>query len=67
MTTLVLALKKIKSEDKTKYNTFYSHSKAKKIINGSDIDDVFKPIYTTVILKIQRFLGKRSVWIIDRA
>ena len=32
VTTLVLALKKIKSEDKTKYNTFYSHSKAKKLL-----------------------------------
>ena len=30
VTTLVLAPKKIKSENKTKYNTFYSHSKAKK-------------------------------------
>ena len=27
MTTLALVLKKIGSEDKTKYDTFYSHSK----------------------------------------
>ena len=29
VTTLVLVLKKIGSEDKRKYDTFYSHSKAK--------------------------------------
>ena len=31
--------KKIKSDDKTKYDTFYSSSKAEAIINESDIDD----------------------------
>ena len=65
MTTLVLVFKKVEREDKTKYATFYSHWKAKKIINESDIDDVFKPIYTTVILKIQKSLGNGSGWIID--
>ena len=39
--TLVLLFKKIESEDKAKYNTFCSHSKAETIINESDIDDVF--------------------------
>ena len=39
--------------------------KAKKIINESDIDDVFKSIYTTVILKIQKSLGKGSGWTVD--
>ena len=43
---LVLVFKKMESEDKTNYDTFYSHSKAEKIINESDIDDIFKSIYT---------------------
>ena len=55
----------IENEDKTKYSTFYSHSKAETIINESDIDDVFKSIYTTIISKIQKSLGKGSGWIID--
>ena len=42
MTTLVLEFKKIKSDDRTKYSTFYSNPKAKTIINESDIDDVPK-------------------------
>ena len=48
MTTLVLVFKKIESEDKTMYDTFYSHSKAETITNESDIDDVFQSIYTTI-------------------
>ena len=39
MTALVLVLKKIESEDKIKYDTFYSLSKAERIINKYDIDD----------------------------
>ena len=50
MTTLVLVFKKIESEDKTKYDNFYSSSKAEIIINESDIDDVFQSIYTTTQL-----------------
>ena len=49
MTTLVLVLTKIESEDKTKYDNFYSSSKAEIIINASDIDNVFQSIYTTII------------------
>ena len=49
MATLFLVFKKTKSEDKTKYDTFHSHSKAETIINESDTDIVFKSIYTTVI------------------
>ena len=45
--TLVLDFKKIKSNNKTKYDTFHSHSKAEAIINESKIDDVFESIYTT--------------------
>ena len=62
MTTLVLVFKKIESENKTKYDTFYSNSKAEIIINESD---VLKSIYTTVTSNIQKSLGKSSAWIID--
>ena len=60
MKTLVFVLKKIESEDKIKYDTFYLHSKAETIANKSDIDDVFKSIYTKVISNIQKSLGKGS-------
>ena len=63
--TLALVLKKIKSEDKTKYDDFYSSSKAEIIINESDIDDAFQSIYTTIITNIQKSLGKGSGWITD--
>ena len=65
VTTLVLELKNIERDDKTKYNTFYSNSKAVKIINESDIDDVFESIYTTIKSNMQKSLGKGSGWIID--
>ena len=66
VTTLALKFKKkIENDDKTKYDTFYSHSKAETIINETDIDDVFKSIYTTIISNIQKVLGKVSGWIID--
>ena len=54
MATLFLVLKKIESEDKTKYDTFYSNSKAEAIINASDIDDVFESTYTTITTNIQK-------------
>ena len=57
--------KKIESEDKTKYDNFYSNSKAEIIINESDIDDVLQSIYTTTITNIQESLEKGSGWIID--
>ena len=65
VTTLVLVFNKIESEDKTRYGTFFSSSKAEIIINKSDIDNVFQSIYTTVISKIQKSLGKVPGWIID--
>ena len=65
MTTLVLVFKKTENEDKTKYDNFYSSSKAEIIINEGDVDDVFQSFYTTVITNIQKYLGKRSAWIID--
>ena len=44
MKTFALVFKKIESEDKTKYDIFYSSSKAEIIINVSEIesDDVFQ-------------------------
>ena len=51
--TLTLVFKNIESEDKTKYGTFYSSSKAEIIINKSVIDDVFQSIYTIIISDIQ--------------
>ena len=58
-------LKKIESDDKTKYDTSYSHSKAETVIHESDISDVFESIYSTVISNIQEVLGKGSSWIIE--
>ena len=46
--------KKAKSEDKIKYDTFYSNSKAKMIVNERNIDDVFQSS------NIQKSLGKYS-------
>ena len=65
MITLVLVFKKIESKDKTKDDNFYLNSKAEIIINESDIENVFKSIYTTIIANIQKSLGKSSGWIID--
>ena len=58
MTTLVLVFKKIESENKAKYDHLYSSSKAEIIILESDIDNIFKSIYTTIITNIQKYLGK---------
>ena len=63
--TLVLVFQKIENQDKTNYDNFYSSSKAEIVINESDIDDMFKSIYTTIITSIQKSLGKGSGWIID--
>ena len=65
VTTFFLELEKIESDDKTKYDTCYSHSKAETIINESDIDDVLESIYTTILSNIQKSLRKGSDWIID--
>ena len=65
MTTLALVFNKIEIKDKTKIDNFYSNSKAETIINETDIDNVFKSIYTIVITNIEKSLGKGSVWIID--
>ena len=65
VTTLVLAFKKIERKDKTKFDNFYSSLNAELIINESDIDNVFKSIYSTIISNIQKSLGKDSGWIND--
>ena len=63
--TLVLVFKKIESKDKTKFDNFYSSSKAETIIHERDIDNVFESTYSTIISNIQKYLGKGSSWIID--
>ena len=65
MPTLVLVLKKIEGDDKTKYDSFYSRSKAGTITNESDIDDVFESIYNIITSNIQKSLRKGAGWIID--
>ena len=65
MPTLVLVLKKIEGDDKTKYDSFYSRSKAETITNESDIDDVFESIYNVITSNIQKSLRKGTGWIID--
>ena len=64
---VVLVLKTIESDDKTKKCTFCWHSKAETIINERDInDDVFKSVYTsytTIISNVQNSRGKGSGWI----
>ena len=65
VTTLVVAFKKIESDDATKYSNFYSNSKAKTFINESNIDDVFESIYSMIISNIQKSSGKCLVWVFD--
>ena len=57
--------KKIENDDKTKYGTFCSNSKAETIVNESDTDDVFESIYTAISSDIQNVLGKESGWVTD--
>ena len=65
LSTLVLVFKKIESEYDTKYDNFYSSSKAEIVINEMNIDDAFESIYTTVITNQQKSLEECSGWIID--
>ena len=65
VTTLVLVFKKIKSKNKTKYHNFYSSSKAEIIINESNVENVFKSIYTIIIVNTQKSIGKGLGCIID--
>ena len=61
VTILILLLKKMESDEKTKYSTFYWNSKENKTINESDIDDVLESRHTTIISNIQKSLGKVQV------
>ena len=58
-------IKKRDSEDKRKYDNFYSRSKAEIIINEADTDNTFQSIYTTIITNIQNYLAKGSSWVIN--
>ena len=58
--TLSLVLNKIESEDIIKHDNFNSSSKAEIVINESDINDVFKSIYTTIITNTQKSLENGS-------
>ena len=49
MTTLVIEFRKLECNDATKCTYFYSNLKAETIINESNIDYVFKSIYTSII------------------
>ena len=53
VSTIVLVYKKREKEDKTKYDNFYSNSKAEIIVKESNIDNVFQSIYTKIIINIQ--------------
>ena len=58
VTKLALVFKKMESEDKTRYDTFYLSSIAEIIINKNDIYDVFQSTCTKIISNIQESLGK---------
>ena len=58
LTTLVLELKKIESDDETKYSIFYPSSKAEMFNNESDIDDAPESTYITITSNIQKSWGK---------
>ena len=66
MTTLVLVFKKKEGEDKTKYENFYSSSKAEIISSESDTDNVFK---STLCYNYRQHtkVFRKSGWIIDSA
>ena len=52
VTTLVVEFKKIESDGASKDDPYYSHSKVKTFINESDIDNVFKSVYGTIMSNI---------------
>ena len=63
MTTLVLVLKKIEREDKTKYKTFYSQ---KQLLMKVTLMIYYTlMIYTTIISNMKKCLGKGSGWMIN--
>ena len=58
VTILVLVFKNIEREDKAKYDTFCSNSKAEIIISESIIDDVFQSVHATITSNIQKPFGE---------
>ena len=62
MATLVLVFNKTVNEDKTSMAIFFQ---VEIIFNNSDIHDMFESVYSTIISKIQRSLGKHLRWIND--
>ena len=65
LATFALEFKNIKTDDETKYSTFYPSSKAETVINKSDINDAFESVCNTIISNIQKSLGKDSSCITD--
>ena len=65
VTALVLEIKKIESDGKTKYDTLYSNSIAEAVIHESEIYDAIESIYTTAISNVQNYLVKGSGWVTD--
>lgn len=65
VTALVLEIKKIESDGKTKYDTLYSNSIAEAVIHESEIYDAIESIYTTAISNVQKYLVKGSGWVTD--
>ena len=53
-----LQLKKIEIDDKKNIAPFIPSQKQKQLSNESNINDVFEPIYTTIISNIQTSLRK---------
>ena len=62
VTKLVIVFKKIESKDKTKYDTFYSSSKAEIVINDSVI--VFKKIESKDKTKYDTFYSSSKAEIV---
>ena len=54
MTTLVLVIKEIESEDKTRYDNSIQAQNPEITINESDIDDVFQSTYTIITKNMQK-------------
>ena len=49
---LGLKIKETINKNETKHNIFHSNSKTETIIHGSDMDNVFESIYSTIMTKI---------------
>ena len=52
--------KKTINEDETKYSIYYSKLKAETSIDDADIDSLFESIYSTIMRKIQKYIGQKA-------